>query len=179
MDIILLGDLSSSMTGYEDNVQYAFESFVDRFELSDEGIKMGAFVFAENIVKISPLTSDKKLLQVLIMDLKFSIWTQTTDINKALVYTADEFFENGRDGIEKYLIFISDGEPTTGDINNIPNILSTLKYNLNVNICSIYIGNSTNDEGRLFMQSVSNEECYTQTPPDKLIELLKSYNFCF
>lgn len=109
IDIMLVGDYSTSVQKYESQCYNAFKSFVQNFDTSDDGIKIGLIRFADSATMISKLTGDKQeLLQSLKMFETKAVGS--TDMLSAVDIATDEFLSNSRPDRMKLMIIVSDGE---------------------------------------------------------------------
>src|SRR6185369_13881362 len=70
LDIMLIGDMSGSVQGNEQFVYNALSTFASRFELSEEGVKIGAITFDSSPKLISPLTANKQQLLTNLISIK-------------------------------------------------------------------------------------------------------------
>jgi len=174
MDIMLLGDFSGSVEGYEPFVADAFKAFAKRFELSEDGVKIGAAIFNSDTLLISPLTSNEKFLHNQLDSLTYYYQAQsTTDMIGALQLAMHEFEVNGRVGYRKIIILVSDGKP---DVRDTVIQLSQLIKASNIGICGILILANNND--REFMKVISSDYCFVESSYENLITELKRLDVC-
>lgn len=196
MDIMLLGDLSSSVEGYEPFVAHAFISFVNQFELSETGIKIGVITFNSSPNLISPLSSDTGVVRRKTRTLLHRAGSGSTNMLGALAMAIDQFTRNGRTDYKKMIILISDGEPDAEE-----DVLETAKQikSLNIGICGVLIiveedrdtpFKSTvypygtfgipivKRDGRVTMKKISSDFCYVESNYENLIIELKKLDIC-
>ncbi len=191
MDIMLLGDFSSSVQGYESFISGAFSEFVQQFELSEYGIKIGLVTFTTTAYLNCPLTNNTKLLRSRINDLKYFNGVGHTNMLDAFAIAQNQFIINGRDDYKKIIIVISDGEPDSGEeVLKLANVIKQSK----IGICGILVmKNKTEEEdndslfyyfygkpidGNVVMKKISSDFCYVESNYDNLIKELKKLDIC-
>jgi Mg-chelatase subunit ChlD len=174
IDIMLLGDFSQSVNGHEKFVSGAFNAFAKRFELSEDGVKIGAIIFDSDAILISPLTSDELFLHNQLDSLTYYYEANgTTNMLGALHVAMDQFVDNGRVGYRKIIIVISDGQP---DISSRVLELARQIKSLNIGICGVLV--LANNNSSEFMREVSSDFCYVETDYENLILELKKLEIC-
>lgn len=173
MDIMLLGDFSDSVNGHESFIIDAFREFTNKFDLADDGIKIGAIAFGSDVKLVSPLTSDRTELTNGIDILVGNSPTGNTNLKDALILAYDQLIKNGRDDYRKMIIIISDGEP------DYPNETLTIAYQIkgaNIGICTVLIlGDRISPET---LRQLSSNDCYVETRYEELISEIKKLNVC-
>lgn len=172
VDIILVGDFSGSVGGYEKFVTDAFTAFIDKFNLSEEGVKIGMVYFDESAYLISPLTNNKDTLRNR-FDNSNPIAGGDTNLKDALMVSFNELTENGRQGYKRIIILISDGDAQDKEGAE---IIARQVKSTGVMICGVLIvsGFSQNE----YMKQVSSEFCYVETSYENLIEELRKLDIC-
>lgn len=198
MDIMLLGDFSSSVYGYEAFVSGALSEFVNQFDLSEDGIKIGAVTFTSTGNLICPLTSNKTLLKNKVDSLQFFRSSGSTNMLSAIKVAVNQFATNGRQDYKKMIIIISDGEPDAED--EVLKLAKEIKETTSIGICGILIlmkeedDSSTPDiyqvptysypigkvnrNGNKTMREISSEFCYVESNYENLIKELKKLDIC-
>ena len=173
LDIMILGDLSGSTIGKKSFVIDAIKTFANRFELSDNTIRIGAAIFDDKLVILSPLTSDKEYLLSEVDNIWRYYMGGTTRMTSSVLYMKEIFDASDRPTVNKMLIIISDGIP-----NHRGNAYGAIRQleNSNVNICGIFINTGEGDEG--FMMIVSNPACYVSTSYETLADELERLDIC-
>lgn len=173
MDILLVGDFSGSIRGREGFITEAFDIFVNRFELSEQGIKIGVMAFESDAHLICPLTSDRELLTSRLNQLKGKGGNGGTNTSDALVMATNELIGNGRQGYRKMIVLVSDGIASSPDRAIM--LAKQIKYS-NINICGVLIDGASNSTD--FMKEVSSDFCYFESDFNNLINTLKKLNIC-
>ena len=95
-----------------------------------------------------------------------------TDISSGLLIGAREFNQNGRRGVRKLMILISDG----GDLPYLTLPVADAIKNNGIQICSIIL--RTGDTNLELMQEVSSDNCYTISSYQELVMELKALSIC-
>lgn len=175
MDIMLLGDFSASVDGHEKFVTDAFSAFVNKFDLDENGLKIGVIGFSNDATLISPLTSDKEKISTGI-----DKWVEsdygtggTTNMKDAMFLAMNEFTVNGRTLYRKLLIVVSDGKPDSPD--QVLAISEQFK-SMNIGVCGVLIVAENYDDK--YMKNLSSNFCYVETDYNNLIEELKKMDIC-
>lgn len=176
MDILLVGDFSSSVIHHENFIVKACQAFINQFELSERGIKMGIIRFNEQPELLSPLTSNRDQLNSALQKM-YRTASGSTNIDSALMAASDEIFSNRkRNGINKIIILISDGDPDSGEVYKMGSVLRAKKlHDQGVSICSILVLAYKYD--RDYMKMISNG-CYSEAHYQTLAEELKKLDLC-
>jgi len=200
MDIIVVGDYSSSINHYEKFVYDAFASFVNNFETSEEGIRIGLIKFNDHARLVSPLTHDKKKLNEALKEFNTNSYGGT-NMEEALQLALNEFTTNGKPENMKMLIMVSDGMPQNQD--SVLLVASQLKDLLHIGICSVLVVKSKepppadqmipmpaapwgipttnyyndNSVDAEFMQKLSSK-CYVESDYENLAKELKKLDIC-
>ena len=185
LDIVLLGDFSGSVRGYQGFIADAFESFVNRFELYESGVRVGIVMFNDNPIIVSKITTDKNQLLKEINTIRKSDVGNYTNINSGLVVAYNLLNESNRP--KKMIIVISDGSPNViseeyGENNLTPDVkIKTLNTAQSIKtdcmICGILIQSGSADEK--FMMQMSNPECYVSSNYEMLASELENLDICF
>lgn len=176
LDIVLVGDLSGSIIGHEVDVQQAFKSFVDRFELSEETIRIGMVVFSDYHAIASSFSSDKPTLYSSILHMFNHPLGSATNINAGLKAGYEMIMDEGRFDVTKIIITISDG----GVNKNLEELYSTIeliKSDPNTISCGILI--QTRSTWVDIMKLISENYCYVATDYSELQQILMNMSFCF
>lgn len=175
MDLMILGDYSSSIAGSEEFVVDAMKAFVDKFDLSETGLKIGVYVFNDNTYVISPLTNDKEDLLKKLDVLSKLKSTGGTAMTRALSLTTNELFSaNARPTYRKLIIIITDGDPN----NEMETYLEAQHIKkLGIGICGVMIQDSSS--APKFLKSICMDSCYVETNYNTLVEELRKLDVCF
>lgn len=173
-DIILVADLSGSIQGNEQFIAHAYEVFVDRFDLWEHGIRIGAFTFSKDVHLVSHLTENKGELLDAIDVIRRNPYGTTTNLTGAMSAVYNEYIDNWRDEARRILILISDGhadERTTFLAS-----IRVLKEKLGVEVCGIYV--HTYDGIPKDMEFISESYCYVVSNYEELALILERLNIC-
>lgn len=189
MDIMLLGDFSSSVHGYESFVAKAFAAFAKQFELSENGVKIGVVTFTSIAEVVCPLTSDRELLRTKVDSLDYFKANGNTNMFWAFSLAKREFQLHGREGFKKMMIVVSDGEP---NLKTEVKIFAQQIKRENINICGVLIVKNMWDEdsmvnymtlsmsqinGAEFMKEISGD-CYVESDYQNLITEIQKLSIC-
>lgn len=176
LDIVLVGDLSGSVSGHEAQVTEAFEAFIDRFQLSDLGIRIGVVTFGSNSTIHTPLTSNKQKLKQVVLELGSA--DGTTNLTSALE-AAFNIFQDPNDMIKrdvpKLIILVTDGEADNKD--QAAALSEQMQRILNIGVCGILI--NTGDNSESYLKSITSPFCNkTVTNYNFLVETMKQMDIC-
>lgn len=111
MNIIIAIDFSGSEREYLDEIRTALLALTAPFELHETQLKIGIITFNRGAELVLPLTGDTGRMEEAVESLRIVRMVYATDIHAAIDLANREFRENGRPGIPKYFILISDGDP--------------------------------------------------------------------
>lgn len=176
LDIVLIGDFSGSVKGREKFIVEAFSTFIDQFELSESTVKIGLIAFDDFAHILSPLTSDKATIQTGFDKMKTNQASGGTEMLVGLSAAFTEIIgKNGRSGIQKIIILVSDGDPDDSDKAGEAEMIKQLTSSSYVMVCSIVITQSSCD--REFMKEISNG-CYAEADYMSLAFELKNLDIC-
>ncbi len=107
-DIVVVLDKSNSMSQEIGPAKKAARLFVDKIaQNSSNKISLVAF---DHDVQITPLTGDFNSVKDAISDIRSLTWG--TCIQCAIDKANDEFAQRGRSGLNKSIVFLTDGKPT-------------------------------------------------------------------
>lgn len=173
LDVLLVGDMSQSVEGRESFVAAAFNSFVSKFELAEDGVKIGAIVFNSRAWIICHLSADKKEVGGNVQALENSTASGNTEMLLALYKCVEEFDRNGRSGVKRVIVMVSDGATQNGNMVKIA--AGQLKL-IGIDICSVTIINTDTDE--TFMEQLASPGCYVESYYSNLPEKLKKLDIC-
>lgn len=174
IDIILIGDLSGSVDGNEYFVADAFDAFIDRFELSENTIRIGSAIFDDRIFILSELTHNRDKLLAGVNFMRNNKLGGSTNMFGAAQWVNYEFSNNGRSDTRKMLIIVSDG--AVNHPLGTKQSIEILRKN-NIEICGIYINTNSGNED--FMMNVSEPYCYVSTSYETLVMELEKLDICF
>lgn len=177
LDIVLVGDLSGSVSGHEGEISQAFTAFVDRFTLSDIGIRIGLVTFSDAAVIISPLSSNKSLLKQKIQEFPYA--SGTTNLLGALEASYNVLEDtNGilKRDVPKLIIIVTDGVPD--DPVKAAVLAEQLQRILNIGICGILVEHSSSSGN--YLDSITSPFCKSISTQnyEMLIETMKQMDIC-
>lgn len=171
---MLISDMSGSIRGNEDFVYNALNVFINRFDLSEDGIRIGYITFSDNATLMSKFTISKENLVGKFNLIKLYGANGDTRMEKAFQLAQTEIMNNGRPMISTIVVMISDGEPNSKDESM--NMAMLLKSLPNTNICGVYIDKSGGDAN--FLKEISSEFCYVESDFKNLVNELKKMDIC-
>lgn len=175
IDVMLLGDFSSSVDGHETFVAGAMAEFANKFELDENGVKVGMIGFTNNAILIAPLTADSSLINYGLKKFAKSNYDNggSTNLFTSLDAAGEQFYLNGRPLYRKLIIIICDGNPDRP--TDVMSLAQKLKDN-NIRICSVLI--KANNHDATYMKDLSSDGCYVETNFASLIKVLKDMDIC-
>lgn len=173
LDIMLVADISSSVNGSENFINEALTAFVTRFDLSEDGIKIGFIKFCSAPFLMNSLTTNKYSLFKSISTIKLESSYGTTNMSGALFLAADELMQYGRPSTKKIVIVISDGEPDRIDETREAALL--LKAFGETSICGVFVAGNI---GKDLMKEISSPYCYVESDYNNLVNELKKLDIC-
>jgi hypothetical protein len=181
MDIMIVNDLSGSTEGFEPFINDAVNTFIDRFELSEGGIKIGLVAFSGAGHLISGLTTDKEQLRNANAIMRSIVQPNNTDMLDGINVAGKELVRNGRDYVRKMIILISDGDhdeysEEDDDFFQILRLVSLYKVNHNVEFCGVLI--LANPNKPLVMSTISDDYCYVESSYKLLAQVLEDMSIC-
>ncbi len=161
MDIIVVTDLSQSVSGNQQFIADATQLFVDRFELSEEGVRIGIVGFSSSAWSIAPLTNDKDTLAGSIAKIRRHFPEGSTDLGAGLYLALEQFLNEGRPDYQKVVILISDGDP---DSQLYAVMAANQLKDIGIMILGVLVASP--DQNTRFMAEISNY--YLETDYKKL-----------
>ena len=175
IDIILVVDMSGSVYRHEEFVVEAVDAFVNRFNLSNDGIRIGVIVFASEVDTkvVSAITGNKDILNSRLDYLRTLNANGTTALANALFITANEFIDSGRPNVHRVVVVLSDGEPDNVNYSHL-RALELMQIH-NVLMCGILI--RTNGINENFMRLIA-PDCYVSVEYEELVTILKQLSIC-
>jgi len=173
--MILVADKSSSVQTNKMFITEALLAFVDRFQLSENGIKIGIVGFSTEAKLYNELSDNKEeiLNNIPIMQIDDNLGTSTS-IDLGLYVAANELKNHGREGTFKVIVIITDGNPDSE--YSALNSAQYIKDINNYNICGIFVKNNSDDS---FLKKISSDNCYVETYFENLIQELNKLDVCF
>ena len=175
MDIMLVADYSDSIDGHEEFVEDAFNEFIDRFELHENGVRIGIIAFSDYPFMLSKLSTNKNKLRKVTRTMDGVFHRQSTNMYGALNATYKYMEKNSRENARKMIIVVSDGA-----FNGSPEKLPELVYEIKkegINICGVLIKSEYQTPQN--MLAISNDFCYFESTYQMLSEVLKNMDVCF
>jgi Mg-chelatase subunit ChlD len=175
IDILLVADLSSSVTDYQGYIHDALYGFTERFALDKEnGIQIGLITFNSISEVLYPLGDDKDKLIQQIHTIKSYKPCCTTDLVEALDDCMEEFNNRGRRDALKIVILISDGSfdyPEEAQTR-----AKACKFMFNSLIFGVLInGGSSNPNA---MREISSPDCFLSVNYENLAEEIRKLDIC-
>jgi len=174
IDIFFLIDMSSSVQGNEKFIGQALESFVDRFDLADDGIRLSITTFSYKSKLLLPLAGDEKQARIIIDDIKHYIAANNTDLYSGMYTVVEELALKSREDVMRIIIVISDGDIDSPQSSM--DIINKAHELYDFNICSIFINGDNGN--RSFMKEISTNGCYSESSYENLYRMLKELDIC-
>ena len=172
-DIVLLADMSGSVKGHQKYVHDALYAFVDRFELSDDGVRMSLITFNDDPVVMFPLGTDKELLLHAIDIVGETMPEGSTYMFGAFQSAMNEFQKRGIHR-NRIVIVISDGSPNHA--YETKEIAKDIQFTFGAKVFGVLI--NTYDEDDAFMKEISSPDCYVETQYELLANELQKLDIC-
>ncbi len=145
-DLMLAVDLSDSMKardmqieGYRVNRLQAVQAIAGNFIEQREGDRLGLILFGSEAYLQSPLTLDRRTVSTLLDEAVIGIAGPRTAIGNAIALAAKRL--QNREGQDKVLILLTDGENTAGNIS--PGQAVQAAKSIGLKIYTIGIGDTT------------------------------------
>ena len=173
VDIILIADMSGSIKGHENYVHDALFHFVNKFDLSEDGVRIGLITFNDDAKVLYQLGSDKEQLLKAVSTIISTVPDGTTNMMSSLVSAMNEFLKRGANQ-NRVVIIISDGSPFNIDATK--QTANDLKNTFNSTIFGVLV--QSTDENGQFMREISSLGCYVQTDYSLLTSALKKLDMC-
>jgi Mg-chelatase subunit ChlD len=170
MDIIILVDISGSLSGYELYMHNAMNSLIDGVETSEDGIRIGVVLFSSGSFVLSPISGDKNVIKSQIKLVGSD--NGSTDMTGGFHTCLNEFVKNGRKGVKSLIVVISDGAVNSGESTRLA--AQQLKMT-GISICTAIILNDTND--KQLMIDISNG-CYVESKYENLAKEIEKLDIC-
>jgi len=173
-DIMLVADMSTSVHGSESFIYNALKTFVDRFDLDDNGVRLGVVRFSDKAYLMTGLTSDRDTVYMALSSLKGGA-SGTTNMTDAVVVAGEELLGRGRIDAHRIIVLVSDGDPDREE----DTLEAARQIKLfGVAICGIFVL-SDSRASKEYMQQISNEYCYVESDYNNLVTELKKLEVCF
>ena len=182
-----MADVSSSVEGYTKVIRDAFNVFVDRYNLSEDGIKIGVVTFSDSYIFQAHLTSNKRIIRQAIASINETY--TSTEMIKAFEGAGQEFAMNGRRNVRNIVILVSDGLPK--NIESAMIFIPQYKIIYNMDVCGVYIKKTHNgmENGNFlggyqfggdeeFMKFISETFCYVASDYKSLPDKFKVLDIC-
>lgn len=169
MDIILLVDLSGSVSGHEQFVSDAVLAFNDRIEKSEQSIRMGVVSFGDHAEMLSPITFEKEPIAAGVSNLTAD--GSTTNLIQGLEMSFAALTSSDRNA-SKLIVVISDGAV----INEAQTLtmIEQLKM-IGVNFCAVLVMDRQANDA--FMQVVGGQ-CYARANYETLAKEINKLDVC-
>jgi uncharacterized protein with von Willebrand factor type A (vWA) domain len=189
MDIMVLADMSGSVGNYEGHVSNAIDVFVDKFDLDDQGVRIGIITFSMvSAIHIQqPLTSSTSLLKKNIIAISNMKAAGGTVMSSPLVEVMKEL-QKDRFSVYKVVIIISDGDiqrksgnPIMGEMSDdrasTSQIAELMKAH-NIIICGILIDEGWGGTDGPYLKSLTTPGLYTESNYKNLATTLQKLAIC-
>lgn len=170
LDVVILVDVSGSIAGYEEYIHKALYVFINKIEPSETGIWLSVVKFSKDGEVASHLSYDKSIL-IYQFDRIISDGG-TTNMADGMYSSVNELVENGRKGVKKVIIVLSDGAVDNSTETQL--VAEQLKMS-NVTICSVLILSNTIDKE--LMKAISSN-CYIESRFEDLPEQIEKLDLC-
>lgn len=189
MDIMILADMSGSVEKYEGYVANAIDVFVDRFDLDNQGVRVGIQTFSmRSAVHIQqPLTSNTPLLKKSIITISRMKAAGSTIMSGPLVDVMKEL-QKDRFDVYKVVIIISDGDVQrqtsnlilgiTYDDRTLTSQVSELMKAHNIIICGILIDEGWSGTDGPYLKSLTTPGFYIESNYKNLGTTLQKLAIC-
>jgi len=174
LDIVMVSDFSGSVVGHDHFIKKALSTFVNRFDLYEDGVMISVIRFSTKTVVISPLTDNRDSLLARINRIPNAKVYGNTQMLLALNRARMELASNGREGVSKMIILISDGDPN--DPKDVMQFATHLKDVRDITICGILINGSQAQDK--YMRNISSPPCYVATNFESLADQLEVLDIC-
>lgn len=196
-DILLLADLSSSIAGYEEFIHDAAYTFIDKFELADNGIRIGFITFSSLAYLHYPLSSDKDSLKLATSILAPRMSGGSTNLSQAFEIATNELSTNGRPDALKMVLVITDGEPN--DLDKTIDRATILKQTPGTMIWCIFVSKaalksdpdpsqywfygvpssvSSRVNGLENLKKIASPNCVIESDYNNLVDQIKKLDIC-
>lgn len=196
-DILLLADLSSSIAGYEEFIHDAAYTFIDKFELADNGIRIGFITFSSLAYLHYPLSSDKDSLKLATSILAPRMSGGSTNLSQAFEIATNELSTNGRPDALKMVLVITDGEPD--DLDKTIDRATILKQTPGTMIWCIFVSKaalksdpdpsqywfygvpssvSSRVNGLENLKKIASPNCVIESDYNNLVDQIKKLDIC-
>lgn len=174
IDIMLIGDLSGSVDDKEYFVADAFDAFIDRFDLSNNTIRIGLIIFESDAHLLSSFTTNKKELKKATTYIRDNDLSGTSNLFSAIEVAWFQFTLDGRPDSRKMIIVVSDGDVDEREYTE--ELIYTMKKQSNIEVCGILVDTYSTRE--TFMVNISEPYCYVSTGYDMLVNELEKIDIC-
>lgn len=185
MDIMLVGDMSSSVQDNEQFIADAFDALTNKLELSDDGIRIGLITFNTGHHIWTPQTSNKGAvlfhIDNAIRNTRAGGETYMTDALMA----AMTLLSNGTrdENTLKLIIIVSDGQPNSpSDAITVANQIKSLPgyaifgvLVIDEEYSNTYYQHSIEDDSK-FMEAIST--VYVRTNYEALAQTIRDMDIC-
>ncbi len=111
MNVIIAVDFSGSEMEYLDEIRTVLLGLTNPFELDEAKMKIGLITFNRGAKLVLPLTDDTEKMIATIKKMNLVRMVYATDIHSAIDLANKEFRRNSKQGVPKYFILVSDGDP--------------------------------------------------------------------
>lgn len=169
VDVMILADMSASVRGKEHFIADAIDTFVEKQELSENGVRIGLIHFGSTPTLVTEFSDSKYYLRSVAKDIRFTEADGGTDMTAAMYMAINELAKSRK---KRMMIIISDGMT-----QNRPETLELARHAkmLGIGICSVLITSENYDAE--FMENISSN-CYVKTSYETLAEEFKKLDIC-
>lgn len=113
-DVVVLVDVSGSISGNEYQVKEALLASVDILDGFSDNIRLSVITFSDNTEMVAPLTSDSDAYSLSAKKLEI-VSQNGTDMTEAVIRATSYLMNVGRPGARKVIVLVSDGQPNSVD----------------------------------------------------------------
>lgn len=147
-------------------------SFIDKFDLSENGVRIGIILFNTYPSVIHKLSDDKEALKRDAISIRTMAADGSTYLQRALIASFEEFAKNGRKGYNKIIIVVTDG---AADDEIGTRIVVKQLQQVKVQICGVLIDSSSSHPN--FLKEICGD-CYGQSNYETLAKELEKLDIC-
>jgi len=175
IDIVIVGDRSGSIKENLTIVADAIQAFSDQLDLGTGDINLSIVMFSSTSEVVVPLTTNRKIINKGIQKIRKEGYKTSTFMYGALQTAARELMNNSIFGHKKMILVISDGNPSMHDETQILSL--KIQQGLGAIVCGVLI--ITEETREEFMEELCTEGCFVSTDYNRLIDTLRSFEYCF
>lgn len=191
MDVMVLIDMSGSVDGHEIKVATSLNTFINRFDLSENGLRIGLLTFSSGLnvhTYVAP-TSNREKLRSAVINVASTMASGSTVMSRPL-FIAYEALISERPYADKAIIIISDGDvdelvidPSNNNLIVTDDRVRTLHNaelikSSGIIVCGVLINEGWVGTDPWFLQSLTTPGYYVETDYSHLEIELKKLSIC-